>query len=299
MRSSPRSRLIEIAVEARSNDDGDRLAAALAVLDEQDSSLTVSQDRESGQTILSADSEDDLDQGIDTLKADHGLSLNVGAPQVAYRETITRMAEVDHSYMLLEQGGGRFARVKIRFEPGEEGSGFVFENAVTGGAVPTDFIPGVQNGLEAARENGLLAGFPVIDFKATLYDGAHHDLDSSVLTFEVAARRAFRELADKGGPVLLEPIMKVEILTHDEYMGDVVGDLSSRRGRIQSSQAQGDGQRVIALAPLANMFGYINTLRSFSQGRAEFTMRYDHYAPTPVPNPEPDPRYTSDIGMRA
>ena len=218
---------------------------------------------------------------VDRMRREFKVDANVGAPQVAYRETITRQAEVDYTHKKQTGGSGQFARVKIVFEPLEPGSGFVFENAVVGGAVPKEFVPGVQKGLESAKESGVIAGFPVIDFKATLVDGASHDVDSSVLAFEIAARAAFREAMPKAGPVLLEPLMKVEVVTPEEYMGDIIGDLNSRRGNVTGMDTRGNARVVSALVPLANMFGYVNTLRSMSQGRAQYTMFFDHYERVP------------------
>jgi len=201
---------------------------------------------------------------------------------VAYRETISRKATIDYTHKKQTGGSGQFARVKIEFEPLEAGAGFVFENAVVGGAVPREFVPGVEKGLKAQKESGLLAGFPLIDFKATLVDGAFHDVDSNVLTFEIASRAALRELAQKGGPKLLEPIMKVEVVTPDDYLGSVIGDLNSRRGQVQGTDQRGNAQVISAMVPLANMFGYINTLRSMSQGRAQYSMVFDHYEQVPA-----------------
>jgi len=273
--------VIEIAIEPKSKADQEKLGVALAKMVAEDPSFTVHTDQESGQTIMKGMGELHLDIKVDILKRTYKVEANIGAPQVAYRESLGKATDIDYTHKKQTGGTGQFARVKIKFEPGEQGSGFVFESAIVGGSVPKDFIPGVQKGLESAKENGLLAGFPVIDFKATLYDGAFHDVDSSVLAFEIASRAAFRELREKGAPKLLEPIMKVEVLTPDEYMGDVIGDLNSRRGQIQGTETRGNAQVVTAFVPLANMFGYINTLRSFSQGRAQFTMQYDHYDPVP------------------
>jgi elongation factor G len=273
--------VIEIAIEPKSKADQEKLGVALAKMVAEDPSFTVHTDQESGQTIMKGMGELHLDIKVDILKRTYKVEANIGAPQVAYRESLGKVTDIDYTHKKQTGGTGQFARVKIKFEPGEQGSGFVFESSVVGGSVPKDFIPGVQKGLESAKENGLLAGFPVIDFKATLYDGAFHDVDSSVLAFEIAARAAFRELRERGAPKLLEPIMKVEVLTPDEYMGDVIGDLNSRRGQIQGTETRGNAQVVTAFVPLANMFGYINTLRSFSQGRAQFTMQYDHYDPVP------------------
>ena len=273
--------VIEIAIEPKSKADQEKLGVALAKMVAEDPSFTVHTDQESGQTIMKGMGELHLDIKVDILKRTYKVDANIGAPQVAYRESIGRRTDIDYTHKKQTGGTGQFARVKLTFEPGEEGSGFVFESSIVGGSVPKEYIPGVQKGLESAKENGLLAGFPVIDFKATLTDGAYHDVDSSVLAFEIASRAAFRELREKGAPKLLEPIMKVEVLTPDEYMGDVIGDLNSRRGQIQGTETRGNAQVVTAFVPLANMFGYVSQLRSFSQGRAQFTMQYDHYEPVP------------------
>jgi len=273
--------VIEIAIEPKSKADQEKLGVALAKMVAEDPSFTVHTDQESGQTIMKGMGELHLDIKVDILKRTYKVEANIGAPQVAYRESLGKATDIDYTHKKQTGGTGQFARVKIKFEPGEQGSGFIFESSIVGGSVPKEFIPGVEKGLTSAKENGLLAGFPVIDFKATLYDGAFHDVDSSVLAFEIAARAAFRELRERGAPKLLEPIMKVEVLTPDEYMGDVIGDLNSRRGQIQGTETRGNAQVVTAFVPLANMFGYINTLRSFSQGRAQFTMQYDHYDPVP------------------
>lgn len=273
--------VIEIAVEPKSKADQEKLGVALAKLASEDPSFTVSTDHESGQTILKGMGELHLDIKIDILKRTYKVEANIGAPQVAYRESITRKAEIDYTHKKQTGGTGQFARIKLVFEPGEPGTGFVFESAIVGGAVPKEYIPGVTKGLESAKENGLLAGFPLIDFKATLIDGAYHDVDSSVLAFEIASRAAFKELREKGGPKLLEPIMKVEVVTPEEYLGSVIGDLNGRRGMIQGQDMRGNAIVVDAFVPLANMFGYVNTLRGMSQGRAQFTMVYDHYEPVP------------------
>ncbi|HEV2533509.1 elongation factor G [Phenylobacterium sp.] len=273
--------VIEIAIEPKSKADQEKLGVALAKMVAEDPSFTVHTDQESGQTRLKGMGELHLDIKVDILKRTYKVEANIGAPQVAYRESLGKVTDIDYTHKKQTGGTGQFARVKIKFEPGEQGTGFVFENTIVGGSVPKEYIPGVQKGIESAKDNGLLAGFPVIDFKATLYDGSYHDVDSSVLAFEIASRAAFRELREKGAPKLLEPIMKVEVLTPDEYMGDVIGDLNSRRGQIQGTETRGNAQVVTAFVPLANMFGYINTLRSFSQGRASFTMQYDHYDPVP------------------
>ncbi len=273
--------VIEIAVEPKSKADQEKLGVALAKLASEDPSFTVSTDHESGQTILKGMGELHLDIKIDILKRTYKVEANIGAPQVAYRESLGKRAEIDYTHKKQTGGTGQFARIKLVFEPGEPGSGFVFESSVVGGAVPKEYIPGVVKGLESAKENGLLAGFPVIDVKATLVDGAYHDVDSSVLAFEIAARAAFKELREKGAPKLLEPIMAVEVVTPEEYLGSVIGDLNGRRGMIQGQDMRGNATVVNAFVPLANMFGYVNTLRGMSQGRAAFTMQYDHYDPVP------------------
>ena len=273
--------VIEIAVEPKSKADQEKLGVALAKLASEDPSFTVSTDHESGQTILKGMGELHLDIKIDILKRTYKVEANIGAPQVAYRESLGRRAEIDYTHKKQTGGTGQFARVKLVFEPGEPGSGFVFESAIVGGAVPKEYVPGVQKGIESAKDNGLLAGFPLIDFKATLIDGAFHDVDSSVLAFEIASRAAFKELREKGGPKLLEPIMAVEVVTPEEYLGSVIGDLNGRRGQIQGQDVRGNAIVLNAFVPLANMFGYVNNLRGMSQGRAAFTMQYDHYDPVP------------------
>jgi elongation factor G len=222
-----------------------------------------------------------LDIKVDILKRTYKVDANIGAPQVAYREKITRVTTVDHTHKKQTGGSGQFARVKIVAEPLPPGSGFEFENKVFGGAVPKEFVPGVEKGLESVLGSGVLAGFPVVDLKVSLVDGASHDVDSSALAFEIAARAALREALQKGGPVLLEPIMKVEVVTPEDYTGSVIGDLNSRRGQIQGQDMRGNANVINAMVPLANMFGYVNTLRSMSQGRATFTMQFDHYEQVP------------------
>ncbi len=273
--------VIEIAVEPKTKADQEKLGVALAKLAAEDPSFTVSTDHESGQTILKGMGELHLDIKIDILKRTYKVEATIGAPQVAYRESLGRKCDIDYTHKKQTGGTGQFARIKLTFEPGEPGSGFVFESAVVGGNVPKEYIPGVQKGLESSKENGLLAGFPLIDFKATLTDGAYHDVDSSVLAFEIAARAAFKELREKGAPKLLEPIMAVEVVTPEDYLGSVIGDLNARRGMIQGQDTRGNAIVVNAFVPLANMFGYIGNLRGMSQGRAQFTMQYDHYDPVP------------------
>jgi elongation factor G len=273
--------VIEIAVEPKSKADQEKMGAALARLATEDPSFRVAVDKESGQTVIKGMGELHLEIIVDRMKREFKVEANIGAPQVAYRETITRTAEVDYTHKKQTGGSGQFARVKIRFEPLPPGSGYQFENDVVGGTVPKEYIPGVEKGLKGSIDNGVLAGFPVIDFKATLYDGAYHDVDSSALAFEIASRAAFKEGIAKAGPKLLEPIMRVEVVTPRDYMGDVIGDLNSRRGRITGQDQRGNAEVINAMVPLANMFGYVNTLRSMSQGRAQYTMHFDHYEQVP------------------
>jgi elongation factor G len=273
--------VIEIAIEPKSKADQEKLGVALQKLAAEDPTFRVNTDQESGQTILRGMGELHLDIKVDILRRTYKVDANIGQPQVAYRETLGRTTEINYTHKKQTGGSGQFAEVKIIFEPGEPGSGYSFESKVVGGTVPKEYIPGVEKGLLNAKDNGLLAGFPVIDFKATLVDGKYHDVDSSVLAFEIAARAAFRELRDKSHPKLLEPIMKVEVTTPEDYVGDVIGDLNSRRGMIQGTDQRGNAQVILAHVPLANMFGYVNTLRSMSQGRAAFHMEYDHYEAVP------------------
>jgi elongation factor G len=273
--------VIEITVEPKTKADQEKLGVALAKLAAEDPSFTVSTDHESGETRLKGMGELHLDIKIDILRRTYKVDANIGAPQVAYRESLGKRAEIDYTHKKQTGGTGQFARVKLVFEPGAPGSGFVFESGVVGGAVPKEFIPGVEKGLLSVKDNGLLAGFPLIDFKATLVDGAYHDVDSSVLAFEIASRAAFKELREKGAPKLLEPIMNVEVVTPEEYLGSVIGDLNGRRGQIQGQDVRGNAIVINAFVPLANMFGYVNNLRGMSQGRAQFTMQFDHYDTVP------------------
>ena len=273
--------VIEIAVEPKTKGDQEKLGIALSKLAAEDPSFQVSTDFESGQTILKGMGELHLDIKVDILRRTYKVEANIGQPKVAYREKINRRAEIDYTHKKQTGGTGQFARIKVIFEPGEPGSGFVFESKIVGGAVPKEYIPGVVKGLENSVNNGLLAGFPVIDLKATLIDGAFHDVDSSVLAFEIASRAAFRELKEQGDPRLLEPVMKVEVVTPEEFTGSVIGDLNSRRGMIQGQDVRGNANVVNAMVPLANMFGYVNQLRGFTQGRASFTMQFDHYEEVP------------------
>ena len=273
--------VIEIAIEPKSKADQEKLGLALAKLANEDPSFRVSTDQESGQTILRGMGELHLDIKVDILRRTYDVDANVGQPKVAYRERINKRAEIDYTHKKQTGGTGQFARIKLIFEPGDPGTGFTFESQIVGGAVPKEYIPGVIKGLESSVSNGLLAGFPLIDLKATLIDGAYHDVDSSVLAFEIAARAAFRELKQHGDPRLLEPIMKVEVVSPEEFTGSVIGDINSRRGMIQGQDMRGNANVVNAMVPLANMFGYVNDLRSFSSGRASFSMSFDHYEEVP------------------
>jgi elongation factor G len=273
--------VIEVAIEPKTTADQEKMGIALARLSAEDPSLHVSSDEESGQTILKGMGELHLEIIVDRMKREFKVEANTGAPQVAYRETITKAAEVEYTHKKQSGGAGQFAKILLLFEPGESGSGFVFVSKIVGGNVPKEYIPGVQKGLEMAKESGVIAGFPVIDFKVTLVDGAYHDVDSSVLAFEIAAKAAFREGLGKCTPRLLEPIMKVEVITPEEYMGDIIGDLNSRRGSVSGMEPRGNAQVINAAVPLSTMFGYVNTLRSMSQGRAQYTMQFSHYEQVP------------------
>ena len=273
--------VISVAIEPKTKGDQEKMGVALARLAQEDPSFRVSVDEESGQTILKGMGELHLDIKVDILRRTYKVDANIGAPQVAYRETLTKKVEIDYTHKKQTGGSGQFARVKIVFEPLEAGAGFIFENDIVGGSVPKEYVPGVEKGLNASRENGVLAGFPLIDFKATLVDGAYHEVDSNVLTFEIAARAAFRELKERKAVKLLEPMMKVEVVTPEDFMGGVIGDLNSRRGQVQGTDQRGNAQVVTAMVPLANMFGYVNTLRSMSQGRASYSMTFDHYEDVP------------------
>jgi len=273
--------VIEVAVEPKTKADHEKMGTALGRLAQEDPSFRVTTDEESGQTIIKGMGELHLEILVDRMKREFKVEANVGAPQVAYRETISKSYDVDYTHKKQSGGAGQFARVKIIFEPSEPGSGYEFINKIKGGNIPTEFIPGVQKGLIAQQQSGVMAGFPCIDFKATLYDGAYHDVDSSVLAFEIASRAAFREGIAKADPKLLEPMMKVEVVTPEEYMGDVIGDLNSRRGQVQEMETRGNANVVNAMVPLANMFGYVNNLRSLTQGRANYSMQFDHYEEVP------------------
>jgi elongation factor G len=273
--------VIEVAVEPKTKADQEKMGMALNRLAQEDPSFRVTTDQESGQTIIKGMGELHLEIIVDRMKREFKVEANVGAPQVAYRETITRRQEVDYTHKKQTGGSGQFARVKIVLEPQEPGAGFEFESKIVGGSVPKEYIPGVEKGVRSVLDNGVLAGFPMLDLKVSLIDGAYHEVDSSALAFEIAARAAFREAAHKAGPKLLEPIMKVEVVSPEDYVGGVIGDLTGRRGQILGQEMRGNATVINAMVPLANMFGYVNTLRSMSQGRAQFTMQFDHYAQVP------------------
>jgi elongation factor G len=273
--------VIEIAIEPKSKADQEKLGVALAKLVAEDPSFRVHTDPESGQTIIKGMGELHLDIKVDILRRTYKVDANIGAPQVAYREKITRAATEDYTHKKQTGGHGQFARIKIVAEPAAPGAGFVFENEIVGGSVPREFIPAVEKGLEGVMGSGVLAGFPVVDTKVSLIDGDSHDVDSSAMAFEICARAAMRNALQKGAPVLLEPIMKVEVVTPEDYTGSVIGDLNSRRGQIQGQDMRGNANVIAAMVPLANMFSYVNNLRSMSQGRATFTMQFDHYAEVP------------------
>ena len=273
--------VIEVAVEPKTKADQEKMSVALSRLANEDPSFRVSIDAESGQTVIKGMGELHLEIIVDRMKREFKVDAAVGAPQVAYRETISKTSTVDYTHKKQTGGAGQFARVLMRFEPQEAGAGVQFESAVVGGSVPREYVPGVQKGVMQAAQTGVIAGFPMIDFKAVLFDGASHDVDSSVLAFEIASRAAFREGIAKAGPKLLEPLMRVEVVTPDDYMGDIIGDLNSRRGQISGMDQRGNARVITALVPLATMFGYVNTLRSMSQGRATYTMHFDRYADVP------------------
>jgi elongation factor G len=273
--------VIEVAVEPKTKADQEKMANALQRLAQEDPSFRVTVDQESGQTVIKGMGELHLEILVDRMKREFKVEANVGAPQVAYRETITQRAEIDYTHKKQTGGSGQFARIKLVFEPLPPGGGFSFENKVVGGSVPKEYVPGVSKGLESSKDSGVIAGFPVIDFKVELVDGAYHDVDSSVLAFEIATRAAFKEGISKAKPALLEPVMRVEVVTPEDYMGDVIGDLNARRGQVTGMDQRGNARVVNAMVPLANMFGYVNQLRSMTQGRAQYSMVFDHYEPVP------------------
>ena len=273
--------VIEIAVEPKTKADQEKMGVALNRLAAEDPSFGVKTDEESGQTLIRGMGELHLEIIVDRMMREFNVECNVGQPQVAYRETISRPTTIEYTHKKQSGGSGQFAKVIIDFEPLEPGEGYQFESKVVGGNVPREYIPGVEKGIGSAKDNGQIAGFPVIDFKATLRDGNYHDVDSSVLAFEIASRAAFRQAQEEAGAKLLEPVMAVEIVTPDDYMGDIIGDLNSRRGQVSSMDQRGNARVVNAMVPLAAMFGYLNTLRSLSQGRAQYTMQFDHYDQVP------------------
>jgi elongation factor G len=274
--------VIELSVEPKTKADQEKMGIALNRLAAEDPSFRVSTDHESGQTIIKGMGELHLEILVDRMKREFKVEANVGAPQVAYREYLKRKSDIDYTHKKQSGGSGQFARVKFTVEPGERGSGIVFNDSVKGGNIPKEYIPAVEKGMREQAESGALIGFPIIDFVIDLYDGAYHDVDSSALAFEIAGRAAMREAAQKSGITLLEPVMKVEVVTPEDYLGDVIGDMNSRRGQIQGTDTRGNAQAVTAMVPLANMFGYVNTLRSFTQGRANYSMQFSHYDEVPA-----------------
>lgn len=289
--------LVEIAIEPKSKADEQKLGIALAKLAAEDPAFEMSIDHESGLTIIKSVSELHLDAKLDVLKRTYNIDLRIGGPQVAFRERITRPAEVEYTYKKQSGGSGQFAAVKLRIEPNELGKGYRFESRIAGSAVPKEYIPGVEKGIESVLSSGVVAGYPVIDIKVELIDGKYHDIDSSAQTFEIAARAAFREALQKAGSVLLEPIMKVRVVTPEDHVGSIISGLNLRRGRIQGQHVRGNTAVINAIVPLMHMFGYVNDVRSMSQDRATVTMQFDHYAPAPPP--ENDPPFRPAIGMRA
>jgi elongation factor G len=273
--------VIEVAVEPKTKADQEKMGLALSRLAKEDPSFRVSSDNESGQTVISGMGELHLDILVDRMKREFKVEANVGAPQVAYRETFSKEAEIDYTHKKQSGGAGQFARLKIIITPSKPGEGYNFTSEIVGGSIPKEYIPGVEKGIESVKDTGALAGFPIIDFSVRLVDGAYHDVDSSVMAFEIAARAAFREVCRDAGIKLLEPIMKVEVVTPEEHLGDIIGDLNSRRGQISGTETRGPSTVIDSMVPLANMFGYVNTLRSMSQGRAVFTMLFDHYQEVP------------------
>ena len=274
--------VIELSVEPKTKADQERMGIALNRLAAEDPSFRVSTDHESGQTIIKGMGELHLDILVDRMKREFKVEANVGAPQVAYRESLAKAVDVDYTHKKQSGGSGQFGRVKVTVAPGERGAGITFIDEIKGGNIPREYIPSVEKGMRESAENGHMIGFPIIDFEIQLTDGAYHDVDSSALAFEIAGRAAMREVAAKAGIKLLEPVMKVEVVTPEEFMGDVIGDLNSRRGQIQGTDSRGIAQVVEAIVPLANMFGYVNQLRSFSQGRASYSMQFSHYEEVPT-----------------
>jgi elongation factor G len=273
--------VIEMKIEPKTKADQEKMSMALSTMAIEDPSFRVSVDHESGETILKGMGELHLDIKVDILRRTYGVDANVGAPQVAYRETLVRATEVDYTHKKQTGGTGQFARVKLRIEPNETGKGNEFESEVVGGTVPKEYIPGVEKGINSVWESGVLIGFPMVDTKVTLYDGAFHEVDSSAIAFEIASRSALKEGCDKAGVKLLEPVMDVEVVTPGDFVGSVIGDINSRRGQIRNQEMRGNATVIRAYVPLANMFGYVSQLRSMSQGRASYTMQFAHYADVP------------------
>ncbi|MGP7795279.1 elongation factor G [Sphingomonas sp. CLY1604] len=273
--------VIELSVEPKTKADQEKMGVALNRLAREDPSFRVTSDAESGQTIIKGMGELHLEILVDRMKREFKVEANVGAPQVAYREYLKKPVDIDYTHKKQSGGTGQFGRVKVKLTPGERGSGFVFKDEVKGGNIPKEYIPAIEKGFRETAETGSLVGFPIIDFEVNLYDGAYHDVDSSALAFEICARGAMREAAQKSGITLLEPVMKVEVVTPEDYLGDVIGDMNSRRGQIQGTDSRGNAQTVEAMVPLANMFGYVNALRSFTQGRAQYSMQFSHYDEVP------------------
>jgi elongation factor G len=269
-------------VEPKTKADQEKMGLALNRLAAEDPSFRVSTDHESGQTIIKGMGELHLEILVDRMKREFKVEANVGAPQVAYREYLGKAVDVDYTHKKQSGGTGQFGRVKVKVTPGERGSGIIFKDEIKGGNIPKEYIPAIEKGFRETAESGQLIGFPIIDFEILLYDGAYHDVDSSALAFEITGRAAMREVAQKSGIKLLEPIMRVEVVTPEDYLGDVIGDMNSRRGQIQGTDTRGNAQSVEAMVPLANMFGYVNQLRSFTQGRAQYTMQFSHYDEVPA-----------------
>ncbi len=274
--------VIELSVEPKTKADQEKMGIALNRLSAEDPSFRVSTDHESGQTIIKGMGELHLDIIVDRMRREFKVEANVGAPQVAYREYLAREVDIDYTHKKQSGGSGQFGRIKFSVKPGERGSGIIFNDEIKGGNIPKEYIPSVEKGMRETAEGGSLIGFPLIDFEISLYDGAYHDVDSSALAFEIAGRAGMREAAQKAGIKLLEPIMKVEVVSPEEYLGDVIGDMNSRRGQIQGTDTRGNAQVVESMVPLANMFGYVNQLRSFTQGRANYSMFFSHYDEVPT-----------------
>jgi elongation factor G len=273
--------VIEVAVEPKTKADQEKMGVALNRLAAEDPSFRVTTDHESGQTIIKGMGELHLEILVDRMKREFKVEANVGAPQVAYREYLAKPIELTYTHKEQSGGSGQFGEVKVKVVPGERGSGFQFIDEIKGGNIPREYIPSVEKGMKETAETGSLIGFPIVDFEVHLLDGKYHDVDSSALAFEITGRGAMREAAQKAGIKILEPMMKVEVVTPEDYLGDVIGDINSRRGQIQGTDSRGNAQVVEAIVPLANMFGYVNQLRSFTQGRAQYTMQFSHYDEVP------------------